>query len=55
MRLFQPRYLLHGHIHIKNNVTARVTRYGETTIINVFPYVQFDFESPPLPDAIVMP
>ena len=55
MRVFQPRYLLHGHVHIKNKHDTRHPLRGNDAVINVFPYVQFDFESPPSPDAIVMP
>lgn len=33
---FQPRYMLHGHIHLFQR-GSQVTRYHETTIINVFP------------------
>jgi Icc-related predicted phosphoesterase len=35
---FQPQYLLHGHIHVYRQDIPRVTRFGETTIINVYPY-----------------
>jgi uncharacterized protein len=37
LRLFKPRYLLHGHIHIYRQDTMRQTRYYDTQIINVFP------------------
>lgn len=33
---FQPRYMLHGHIHLFQR-GSQVTRYHETTIINVYP------------------
>ncbi len=43
MRAFQPRFLLHGHVHKAGvNVPYR-TRYRETTVINVFPYKQLEF------------
>ncbi|MBK6328558.1 MAG: metallophosphoesterase family protein [Chloroflexi bacterium] len=38
MRLFKPRYLLHGHIHIYRPDTPRETQFGDTTVINVYPY-----------------
>jgi Icc-related predicted phosphoesterase len=38
MKLFKPRYLLHGHIHIYRQSETRETRVEETTVINVFPY-----------------
>ena len=53
MRAFKPRFLLHGHVHVKNNATPRITRYGETLVINVFPYVTFEFAAPPEPMAVV--
>ncbi len=43
MHWFRPQYLLHGHIHIYRQDTARITRYLETTVINVYPYFQLDF------------
>jgi len=43
---FKPRYLLHGHIHIYRGDTARYTRLGETTIINVYPRFLFDYDDP---------
>ncbi|MCI0395130.1 MAG: metallophosphoesterase [Chloroflexi bacterium] len=43
MRLFRPRYLLHGHVHIYRNELPRITRYHETTIINVYPWQMFDY------------
>jgi uncharacterized protein len=38
MRLFQPRYLLHGHIHLYRLDTVRESQFEETTILNVYPY-----------------
>ncbi|MCA9922691.1 MAG: metallophosphoesterase family protein [Anaerolineales bacterium] len=46
---FKPRYFLHGHIHIYRNSTRRISRYDETTIINVYPHFVLDLENPPLP------
>jgi uncharacterized protein len=45
MRHFQPRYLLHGHVHVYRNDIPRVTRFEETTVINVYPYRVFDYGS----------
>jgi uncharacterized protein len=36
MRVFKPRYLIHGHIHLWDMNAERVSRYQETTIINVY-------------------
>lgn len=39
IRLFRPRYFLHGHTMVyKPNITPPITRIGETQVINVYPY-----------------
>jgi Icc-related predicted phosphoesterase len=38
LRLFRPRYHLHGHIHIYRQDEVRETQYEETTVMNVYPY-----------------
>ena len=38
MQKVRPRYMLHGHVHVYRNDIPRVTRFGETTVINVYPY-----------------
>ena len=43
----KPRYLLHGHIHIYRRDTVTVTKFEETTIINVYPYCLLDYDNPP--------
>ena len=42
MRVFKPRYLLHGHIHLYRQDNERQTRVGETEVINVYPYRLLD-------------
>jgi len=37
MQLFKPAYLLHGHVHIYRRGVQVETRYGQTTVINVYP------------------
>lgn len=44
IKLFKPRYLLHGHIHIYRSNVSRVTKVDETTIINVYPYRVLEYE-----------
>jgi len=44
MRVFKPRYLLHGHIHIYRHNEVTRTRYLETEVINVYPYRILDLE-----------
>ncbi len=36
MRVFKPRYLLHGHIHLYDLQDIRVSKYLETTVINAY-------------------
>ncbi|WP_374688434.1 metallophosphoesterase [Promineifilum sp.] len=38
LRLFKPRYHLHGHIHIYRQDEVTRTQVDETTVINVYPY-----------------
>lgn len=38
MRTFKPRYLLHGHKHVYRHDEVTETRYGDTTVINVYPW-----------------
>ena len=38
LRLFRPRYHLHGHIHIYRQDEVRESRFEETTVVNVYPY-----------------
>jgi hypothetical protein len=44
MRYFQPRYLLHGHIHLYRNNEVTNTQYRATQVINVYPYRILDLE-----------
>jgi hypothetical protein len=36
MRVFQPRYLVHGHIHLYSGEEVRVSRYHRTTVVNAY-------------------
>lgn len=39
LRIVRPRYFLHGHTLVyKSNLETPVTKFGETTIINIYPY-----------------
>jgi len=49
MRYFQPRYLLHGHIHLYRNNETTQTRYHATEVINVYPYRLLELETGPVP------
>ena len=44
MRKFSPRYLLHGHIHLYNINSKKVTDYYHTRVINVYDHYVLDFE-----------
>ena len=37
MRVFKPRYLLHGHSHVYRQSTVTATRYQQTDVLNVYP------------------
>ncbi len=43
MRLFKPRYLLHGHQHVYRGLKPG-TQVGSTKVLNVFPYRLIDWE-----------
>ncbi len=36
MRVFKPRYLIHGHIHLYDLQDIRVSKYLDTTVINAY-------------------
>jgi len=39
MKVFKPRYVLHGHTYFyQRNLTTPHTQVGPTTVINIFPY-----------------
>ncbi|MDR2807532.1 MAG: metallophosphoesterase [Spirochaetaceae bacterium] len=42
MRVFKPRYLIHGHIHLYDLSELRVSRYQETTVINAYSHYVID-------------
>jgi Icc-related predicted phosphoesterase len=46
MDFFGPRYLLHGHKHVYGTESTH-TRYGETQVINVYPYRVLDIPPDP--------
>jgi Icc-related predicted phosphoesterase len=43
---FQPRYHLHGHIHMYDRRKPTVTRVGATEVINVYPFRELTLELP---------
>ncbi len=38
LRMFRPRYHLHGHIHIYRQDEVVRTRFEDTNVLNVYPY-----------------
>ncbi len=46
LRIFKPRYMLHGHIHRYKIHDNEITQYHNTTIVNVYP--KYFFELPAL-------
>ncbi len=45
IRVIKPRYFLHGHTLVyKSNLLSPVTRIGNTTVINVYPYRLLEVE-----------
>jgi len=35
---FQPRYHVHGHVHVYDRRNVCITRVGRTEVVNVYPY-----------------
>jgi len=44
MRLFRPRYLVHGHTHLYSPRAVRITEYEGTTVVNAYDHVVLDLE-----------
>jgi Icc-related predicted phosphoesterase len=44
MRVFKPRYLVHGHIHLYDLSDVRLTRYENTLVINAYSHYVIDIE-----------
>jgi uncharacterized protein len=47
MRVFKPRWLVHGHIHLYDLADVRISRYRDTTVINAFGHWVLDTEESP--------
>jgi len=47
VKVFQPMYHLHGHIHIYFPSTIRETKLGKTTVYNTYGYKTLSFDFPP--------
>jgi len=42
---YQPRYHLHGHVHLYDRSQSHIAQFGDTQIINVYPYQVLTLES----------
>ena len=42
MRVFKPRYLIHGHIHLYDYSAKRISKYHDTLIVNAFSHYIID-------------
>jgi Icc-related predicted phosphoesterase len=49
MRIFRPRYLVHGHIHLYDHGDVRNTRYEDTVVINAYSHYIIDTEEKTAP------
>jgi hypothetical protein len=43
MRVFTPRFLIHGHIHLWEHDAPRKSMYEKTAVINAYNHVMVDF------------
>ena len=46
MKVFKPRYFIHGHRHIYNPTEITETQYLDTEVFNIYPYKILDIEVP---------
>ena len=42
MRVFKPRYLIHGHIHLYDLSEVRTTKYHSTLVVNAYSHYLLD-------------
>lgn len=52
---FKPAYHLHGHIHLYDRSQSPVLCYGETTIVNVYPYQALEINVPVIEHSLTAP
>lgn len=48
LKVFQPRYHFHGHIHVYTDTTPVRSQFGRTEIINTFGYKETELDLPHL-------
>lgn len=42
---YQPKYFIHGHVHLSYGKIPRIREYGQTTIINGYEQYRFEYET----------
>jgi hypothetical protein len=47
MRVFRPRYLVHGHTHLYSPEAVRATKYADTMVLNAYDHVVLELEVSP--------
>jgi len=45
MRVWKPRYLVHGHVHLYDARESRSVRYASTTVLNAYSHIILDTEN----------
>jgi predicted phosphodiesterase len=48
LRVFRPRYLVHGHVHLYDTTERRQGRYEDSVVINAFDHCLIEIEDPPV-------
>jgi Icc-related predicted phosphoesterase len=46
MQRFEPRYLLHGHCHVRYTSEPQRTRFHKTDVLNIYPYRLLELSGP---------
>jgi len=46
LRVFRPRFLVHGHVHLYDRNAAREAQYAGTTIVNAYDHAVIELEIP---------
>jgi hypothetical protein len=46
MRVFKPKYLIHGHVHLYDRNAIREAQYRRTRIVNAFDHFVLELENP---------
>jgi Icc-related predicted phosphoesterase len=44
LKTFQPKYHLHGHIHVYRDTTQTETRLGNTLVVNTYGFLETEFK-----------